>query len=125
MRFLRTITVLAALLFASSAFAEVRLMMVETDSCPWCAKWHKEIGPIYPKTEEGKIAPLLDQDIDDPIPDGITLESSPQYTPTFILLLDGVEVGRIEGYPGEAFFWGMLARLISQLPEEERQLSGS
>ncbi len=125
MGFLKTLTVLLALLFAGAASAEVRLMMVETESCPWCAKWHEEIGPIYPKTEEGRIAPLLRQEIYDPFPEDITLKSKPQFTPTFILLLDGVEVARIEGYPGEDFFWGMLARLISQLPEEARQISGS
>jgi hypothetical protein len=28
---------------------------------------------------------------------------------------NGVEVGRIRGYPGEDFFWGMLDQLINKL----------
>jgi hypothetical protein len=28
--------------------------------------------------------------------------------------LDGVEAGRIEGYPGEDFFWPLLADMIAK-----------
>ena len=40
------------------------------------------------------------------------------YTPTFVLVANGEEVGRIEGYPGDAFFWGLLDRLLDKLPPE-------
>jgi len=36
------------------------------------------------------------------------------FTPTFVLMGDGVEVGRMEGYAGEDFFWGLLGRMLSQ-----------
>ena len=36
------------------------------------------------------------------------------FTPTFILVQDGVEVGRIEGYPGEDFFWGLLGKMFDR-----------
>jgi hypothetical protein len=39
-----------------------------------------------------------------------------RYTPTFVLVDNGQEVGRIEGYPGDAFFWGLLERLLERLP---------
>ena len=35
-----------------------------------------------------------------------------RYTPTFVLMRDGREVGRITGYPGEAHFWGLLGELV-------------
>jgi len=37
------------------------------------------------------------------------------YTPTFVLVDKGKEIGRIRGYPGEGFFWGLLQQLISKL----------
>jgi len=40
------------------ASAETLLLMAEEDGCYWCAKWNEEIGPAYPKTIEGKTAPL-------------------------------------------------------------------
>jgi hypothetical protein len=50
----------------------------------------------------------------DPLPDNISLMSRPRYTPTFVVVQDGTEVGRIEGYPGEDFFWGLLGRILEQ-----------
>ncbi|MEM9523423.1 MAG: hypothetical protein AAF982_05430, partial [Pseudomonadota bacterium] len=39
------------------------------------------------------------------------------YTPTFVLMKDGREYGRIEGYPGEDFFWGLLGRMIKEMED--------
>ena len=50
----------------------------------------------------------------DPLPEGVTLARPARYTPTFVLLVDGREVGRIKGYPGEDFFYGLLQRLITR-----------
>lgn len=36
------------------------------------------------------------------------------FTPTFILVEDGNERARLEGYPGEDFFWPLLSRLLEQ-----------
>ena len=33
-----------------------------------------------------------------------------------VLMEDGKELGRIEGYPGEDFFWGLMKRLVELLP---------
>lgn len=106
--------VAAMLLTATTAAAELRLMMVERPGCHWCAQWNAEIAPVYPKTPEGRSAPLLRHYIRDPLPTGVTLVSPPHFTPTFILLEDGAELGRIEGYPGEDFFWGLLGTLLAK-----------
>ncbi len=107
--------VLATILLSDVAMADnLRLMMVERPGCHWCARWNQDIGPIYPKTPEGRAAPLLRHDVRDPLPAGITVVSPPQFTPTFILLQDGTEIGRIDGYPGEDFFWGLLAGLLTK-----------
>lgn len=104
-------------LCTASVSAEVRLMMVEELGCPWCERWKAEIGPIYPKTSEGRIAPLFKVMIHDPLMDNIVLNSPPVYTPTFILLNDGQEVGRIEGYQSDEFFWWFMETQIKKLPE--------
>lgn len=88
------------------------LVMMEEVGCRWCATWNREIAPIYPKTPEGQAAPLTRLDIHDPLPAGLTLKRAPFYTPTFILVRDGAELARIEGYPGEDFFWGLLGVML-------------
>lgn len=96
------------------ATAEVRLLMAEEPGCVWCARWNTQIAPIYPKTGEGAAAPLRRINIKQPLPDDITLRRRINFTPTFILLVDGIETTRIEGYPGEDFFWGLLGRMLTE-----------
>jgi hypothetical protein len=92
------------------------LVMLEEDGCSWCELWHEEIGVVYSKTEEGKIAPLRIVNIHDPLPNDLRFLTKGGYTPTFVLVDNGEEVGRIRGYPGESFFWGLLSMMIEKLP---------
>jgi hypothetical protein len=113
---LRTLT-FSALLMASSvvtAAADTVLIMVEEQGCMWCARWNEEIADIYPKTGEGRAAPLQRIDIHDARPEGMTFARGLNYTPTFVLMVDGVEAARLEGYPGEDFFWGLLGQMLQQ-----------
>lgn len=96
-----------------AARAETVLVMVEEHGCAWCARWNKEIGPVYEKTAEGRAAPLRRALIGAP-PEDIDFARGLHFTPTFVLVRDGVELGRIEGYPGEDFFWGLLGQLLEQ-----------
>jgi hypothetical protein len=105
---------LAFFLAASPALAELRLLMVEQEGCVYCAEWDRVIAPIYPKTPEGHAAPLERVHIRGPYPANAEIGSRPIFTPTFILIADGREVGRIDGYPGEDFFWGLLGRILEE-----------
>ncbi len=100
----------ATLLPAAPARATgaAELVMVEEHGCMWCARWDAEISAVYPKTEAGRAAPLRRIDIRERRPDDIAFARPVTFTPTFVLVRDGVEVSRIEGYPGEDFFWGLL-----------------
>lgn len=89
-----------------------RLIMVEREGCIYCARWNETIGPIYPKTPEGQIAPLERVDIHDTWAEGLETGPAPFFTPTFLLIEGNREVGRIEGYPGEDFFWGLLGQAL-------------
>lgn len=105
-----------ALLFAvfctvSTVFA-AELIMVEQHGCHYCAKWDKEISHIYPNTAEGQRAPLRRVDLHD-LPDDIAFAARPVFTPTFVLVEDGTELGRMEGYAGDEFFWFLLEKLMA------------
>lgn len=97
---------------ANSVFA-VELIMVDQKGCHYCEAWLDEIGPAYPKTAEGKFAPLKRRDISAGAPDGSEYARRVNFTPTFILIDDGAELARIEGYPGQDFFWPILTKLLS------------
>ena len=78
--------------------------------------WNRTIGPIYPKSEVGRRAPLRRVALGDGVPAGLTLKGPIRYTPTFVLVEDGREVDRIEGYSGEDFFWARIEALVGRLP---------
>jgi len=91
--------------------------MFEQKGCPWCAKWDREIGPIYAKSDEGKRVPLRRVDIDSPRPSDLAALGHIRYTPTFVVMDVGKEVGRITGYPGDDMFWGLLGQILAKLPQ--------
>jgi glutaredoxin len=113
-QFLALGLVLLLLGFAAQADA-AELLMYRRAGCPWCAAWDRAIGPVYPNTEMGRQLPLREIDLDKDARPAITLSRPVHYTPTFVLVEEGREVGRIEGYPGEAFFWGFLDKLARSL----------
>jgi thioredoxin-related protein len=90
--------------------------MFEDPGCSWCRRWHAEIGPAYALTAEGQVAPLRRYHFRDQANAGVLLERPITVTPTFVLVKDGREIGRIVGYPGEDFFYGLLANLLKSKP---------
>jgi hypothetical protein len=93
------------------------LLMFERAGCPWCRKWDSEIGAIYPKTPEGRTAPLRRISLDKPVPADVKLTPPVFYTPSFVLMENGREIGRITGYIGDDAFWGLLTKMIEPLRE--------
>jgi len=117
LNFMRSIRVLF-LIFVFSlpvSAGAAELVMFESPICDWCTLWHKEVGVIYDKTPEAHQARLRRVDIDDPRPEDLKRIRSVIYTPTFVLMQDGRETGRITGYPGEAFFWQLLGEMITKI----------
>jgi hypothetical protein len=116
-----TALLMGALPLAHAAAEEAgitQLVMLEEAGCVYCREWDAVIGPIFPKTDEGRLAPLRRVDIHGKWPEDLAAVRSDVFTPTFILVHEGQEVGRIRGYPGEDFFWGLLAQMIRKLPDE-------
>lgn len=113
---MRSILIAIGLFMASfgAAFAETTLVMVEEQGCAWCQRWNDEISQIYPKTEEGKSAPLRRIDLGDMKASEIDFARPVVFTPTFVLVIDGQEVSRMEGYGGDEFFWFLLTRMLTE-----------
>ena len=105
------LVLVAVLVFGATAAAAMELVMFRQAGCPWCAAWDREVGPVYPKTELGQGVPVRLVDLAR-ARDTAGLKSPVRFTPTFVLFDGGREIGRIEGYPGQDFFWGLLENLV-------------
>ncbi len=98
---------------AEAAAAQFALIMVDDPACHYCRKFDAEVGPGYPKSREGRIAPLIK--IGRGSYELRALELAPAtYTPTFILMRGKKEAGRITGYSGAVFFYEELGALLER-----------
>lgn len=97
---------------AASVSAEqkppIELLFVTSDYCPFCKAWERDIGQIYDSTLYAKKAQLrrVDlSDVDSALPPG---SADVFGTPTFLIVGNNTEIGRIEGYQSrEMFFWAL------------------
>jgi len=105
------VTALILALMLAGPVTAAELVMVEQPGCEWCERWNEEIAPAYPKTTEGKFAPLRRVDLRR-MPPSLAITRRVNFTPTFLIVEDGQEIARLEGYPGENFFWPVLAKLL-------------
>jgi hypothetical protein len=101
-------------LTASRARA-AELVMFEQAGCSWCEAFDREIGTIYGKTEDGLRAPLRRVDIARPLPPDLSFVEVERFTPLFVLVDKGREIGRIRGYGGREAFWTQLFVLMEKL----------
>ena len=113
---MRSIFLALALMFsASPAFSASEFIMFTSPACTWCDLWEQEVGIIYEKTDEGRSLPLRRVDIHDERPTDLEKLRTVMFTPTFVLLNNGNEIGRITGYSGEDHFWGLMDELIVKM----------
>lgn len=112
------VVALAPIVLAPTARA-AELVFITAPGCHYCEQWKREVGEGYHNSSEGKIAPLTTVEKGE-LPRRLKFIKGIVYTPTFVLVHKGKEIGRINGYPGGHFWWPMLAELIEKLPDDAR-----
>jgi len=106
--------ILLVLVSAMSAGA-AQLIMIDNKACPYCRQWNKEVGATYSKSPLGRIAPLRRVYAHKRWPSDLSGIQRDSFTPTFILVDDGQEVGRIRGYLNKEWFWANLKRFAADI----------
>jgi len=111
----RLLSLLACLLLLAAPAAAAELVLLERHDCPWCRRWWREVGPAWDRSDLGQRAPLRRVDVTQPLPDELGFLRTARFTPTFVLVAEGRELGRIIGYQGELFFWQQAEVLLRRL----------
>lgn len=112
----------AVLLFpiiALPAFS-AELIVVDQANCPYCERFEREIAPIWPRTDEGRDVPLRRVDLHSDWPIDLNAIDRPTLTPTFILVENGEEQGRLAGYAGDEHFWFLIGQLLESAPAQKQ-----
>ena len=91
-----------------------QLVMITSSHCPWCEAFEDDVGKGYDRTEEALVYPLRRHDFYQKMPDDLAHLTPATMTPTFIVIRDGAEVGRIVGYPGAELFWWRISEFTAQ-----------
>ena len=91
--------------------AGVSLIMVDDPACRFCQTWNEAVGAGYAKSPEGAAAPLKRVPRGAPELQGL---APVIYTPTFIVMDDGQELGRISGYSGPSYFYSDLRDILTR-----------
>lgn len=91
---------------------ELALLFVGHERCPICQLFERQVAPGYANTAEGRRAPLVRLTFGEDFPPPYEWVTPAAVMPTFILVADGEEVGRIEGYTSDELFWMQLTRLL-------------
>ncbi len=105
------------LLIGKPVFA-LELIMIEQAGCTYCERFNSEIAVAYPKTSEGRRAPLRRVDLHAPWPDDLSNIRKEPFTPTFVLVQDNKELARLRGYPGDEHFWFLLNQMLESIDSE-------
>lgn len=108
--------------FMSLSANAASLVMFDRKGCPWCAKWHAEIGAdVYNAGPEGRRAPLRVLDVASPRPKDLKGIGGIVGTPTFVLVENGREIDRMVGYPGKQVFFGKVQLMLDKLSGADKQ----
>lgn len=121
---MRALLVSSALLLPAMTARGAELLMFERAGCVWCERWDREVAPGYDRTAEGRAAPLRRIDLGKGGAPEPGLARPVRYTPTFVLVSEGREIGRITGYLSNDTFWGLLGKMLADI-ENPIQRTGS
>lgn len=111
--------ILAALMLALAAVPmpaaqAAELVYVEAKGCVYCARFNGQKLRNYKKSEVGQATPIRRVDLMRRWPKDLNQVDRPPYTPVFILVEDGRELGRFNGYVNPQKFDRDLKRLLSK-----------
>ncbi|WEX09838.1 transcriptional regulator [Chelativorans sp. AA-79] len=114
-RVLAALSIALSTLYAPTVFS-AELVFVEIKGCVYCIRFDRQMAPAYATSEIGKRVPLRRVDLMRRWPDDLKHVERPPYTPVFILVEDGREIGRFLGYRSPRQFNRDLRLMLQKAP---------
>lgn len=109
------LTFVVSTLTVGTGARAAELVYFHSEACSVCERWDEEVGAIYNKTDEAQRLALRTHSVHDDKPADLSFIKGVIFTPTFVVVEDGQEVGRIVGYISDYFFWEQVDGLIKKV----------
>ena len=94
-------------------FSNLQLVVLEAPGCTYCDIFRRDVLPSYEASQQAKDMPVRFIDVNDLTKTQIELQSQIDILPTFVIVKDNVEIGRIPGYMGPEDFFHSINYLLS------------
>lgn len=92
----------------------LELLVFEVEGCTYCDVMRRDVLPRYRSAPVGAEAPMRFVDINKVDTDTLALRGALRVVPTVVLMKDGKEVERIDGYTGPETFFQLVARMLDK-----------
>lgn len=100
---------------AALASSDTELVVVEADNCIYCDLFHRDVAPVYARSERAKTVPMRFVDINAVETEGLTITAPIDSVPTVLVVEAKRETGRIPGYIGPESFFHSVNYLLGSL----------
>lgn len=88
------------------------IVVIEASSCTYCQVFRRDVAPSYQASPRAQSVPLRYVDVGAPSVDKLALSSPLTVVPTVLILVDGREKGRIDGYAGPKIFFDLVREVL-------------
>jgi len=95
------------------AHTGLEMVVMEADGCIYCGLFRRDVLPAFEASERGRTLPVRFMDVNDVDTAPITLSQPIDILPTFVVLKDHKEIGRIPGYVGPETFFQSINYVLS------------
>ena len=85
-----------------------------SDHCSYCQAWELDVGAVYDKSPYAPTLPLTRVDIGSKKLGDVTFQKPVVGTPTFLIIHNGQEIDRQNGYIGAEMFWWWLSEYAAE-----------
>ena len=90
----------------------LEVLVFESESCIYCRIFRRDVLPQYLQSKRAKMAPIKFIDVKRVDPKKLGIVAPLTMLPTFVIMREGRERGRINGYLGPEPFFHMVSQIL-------------
>ncbi len=94
----------------------LEMVVLEVPGCIYCNVFRRQLLPTYKSSKQAKRIPIRFVNLNDPALAEIGLTQPVDIVPTFVILEDNHEIGRIPGYMSRHDFFRAIDYILSGRP---------